>query len=58
MSGMIDLNLNPDAKTLRQFGFIALGGFGLLAALAYTESFIFSFGLGGSRLTVACETLK
>ena len=53
MSKMVELNLNPDAATLRQFGFIALGGFGLLAGLAYTQSLIFSFGLGDSRIPVA-----
>lgn len=53
MSSMVQLNLDPDADTLRQFGFIALGGFGLLAVLAYTESLLFAFGLGESRTTVA-----
>ena len=32
---LIRLNLNPTAKELRQFGFIALGAFGLLGALLY-----------------------
>ena len=53
MSKLVELNLNPDDKTLRQFGFIALVGFGLLAACAYYERWIFGFGLGGARLPVA-----
>ena len=36
-SKLLDLNLNPDERTLKQFGFIALGGFGL--ELADLESF-------------------
>jgi hypothetical protein len=52
MAKLVDLNLNPEPRTLRQFGFIALVAFGLLAAAAYTESFLFSFGLGSARLAV------
>ncbi len=50
MSKLVEINFNPDAKTLRQFGWIALVGFGILAALAYYEKLIFSFGLGGARM--------
>jgi hypothetical protein len=32
---LIRLNLNPTTKELRQFGFIALGAFGLLGTLLY-----------------------
>lgn len=53
MAGLIELDLDPDVRTLRSFGFIALGGFGLLAGAAYTESLIFSFGLGELRSIVA-----
>lgn len=53
MSKMIELNLRPDAKTLRQFGFIALVGFGFLAAIAWYEVLIFAFGLGDARPIVA-----
>jgi len=50
MAQMIDLNLDPDERTLRQFGFIALSGFGLIAALAWFELLIFAGGwLGGAR---------
>jgi hypothetical protein len=53
MAGLIELDFNPDQDTLRKFGYIALGGFGLLAAAAYTETLIFSFGLGAARIPVA-----
>ena len=52
MSKLVEINFNPDTKTLRQFGVIAFVGFGILAALAYYEKLIFAFGLGESRLTV------
>lgn len=47
------LNLNPDRKTLRQFGWIGLLGFALLARLAWRERAIFAFGLGILRLPLA-----
>ncbi len=53
MSKMIDINLRPDVKTLRQFGFIALVGFAFLAAIAWYEVLIFAFGLGEARPLVA-----
>ncbi len=49
----IELNLRPDDRTLRQFGWIALAGFGLLAGLAWHEWAVFSFGLGSWREGVA-----
>jgi len=52
MSKLVEINFNPDTKTLRQFGVIAFIGFGILAALAYYERLIFSFGLGDARMTV------
>jgi len=52
-SKMLQLNLSPDERTLKQFGFIALGAFGLLAASAFYETWMFSFGLGASRTLVA-----
>ena len=45
MSKMIELNLSPDEKTLRHFGWIALGGFAFVAAIAHFEVLIFAFGL-------------
>ncbi len=53
MAGLIDIDLNPDERTLRHFGFIALVGFGGIALLAWGEWLIFSFGLGGARPWVA-----
>lgn len=50
MSKLVEINVNPDRKTLRQFGVIAFVGFGILAALAYYEKLIFSFGLGDARM--------
>jgi hypothetical protein len=50
---MIDINLEPDIRTLRQFGFIALAGFALLAVVAWYEALVFSFGLGAARPYVA-----
>lgn len=52
MSKMVELNFRPDEHMLRQFGFIALVGFGLLAAMAYFERMLFAFGLGDVRMTV------
>jgi len=49
VSKMVEIDFDPDARTLRQFGWIALAGFGLVAALAWTESLVFSFGLGAAR---------
>jgi hypothetical protein len=57
MAGLVELDFNPDPDTLRKFGYIALGGFGLLAAAAYTEVLIFSFGLGAARVPVAASLL-
>ena len=42
MAQMVELNLRPDARTLRQFGWIALGGFGLLAVLASQGWMVFA----------------
>ncbi len=53
MAKMIEIDFSPDERTLRQFGWIALGGFGLLAALAYFEQLMFAFGLGEARVPVA-----
>lgn len=52
MSKLVEINFNPDTKTLRQFGVIAFVGFGVLAALAYYEKLVFSFGLGEARVPV------
>jgi len=52
MSKLVEINFNPDTKTLRHFGVIAFVGFGVLGALAYYEKLIFSFGLGEARMPV------
>lgn len=49
----VELNLRPDAATLRRFGFIAFVGFGALAVCARLEVLAFAHGLGGARDTVA-----
>lgn len=49
MARMIEMNLKPDAKTLRQFGFIAVGGFGFVAAIAHFDLLIFAAGLGAAK---------
>jgi hypothetical protein len=53
MAGMIDLNLRPDARTLRQFGWIALVGFGLVALLAWRGWLVFAALPEGARDEVA-----
>ena len=53
MSKLIEIDLKPNEETLRQFGWIALAGFGLLGGLAWLEWLIFSFGLGAARIPVA-----
>ena len=53
MSKLVEIDLRPDAKTLRQFGFIAFFGFGFLAVLAWFEWLVFSFGLGSAKPLVA-----
>jgi len=53
MSKMVEINWQPDPGTLRQFGWIALAGFGLVALLAWNEWLVFSFGLGEARPVVA-----
>ena len=53
MSKLVEINLRPDDRTLRQFGWIALGGFALLALCAANEWLVFRHGLGAARLPVA-----
>jgi len=50
MTKLVEINFNPDRRTLRQFGVIAFLGFGVLAALAYYERLVFAFGLGDARV--------
>ena len=53
MSRMIEIDWRPDEPTLRRFGFVALAGFGFLAAMAWQEWLVFAFGLGRARPLVA-----
>jgi hypothetical protein len=53
MSKMIEIDWRPDARTLRQFGWIAVVGFSFLAVIAWLEVFVFAFGLGEARPWVA-----
>jgi len=53
MSQMVTIDFNPDRKTLRSFGWIAVVGFGLVAMLAWNEWLLFAFGLGAARPWVA-----
>lgn len=54
---LAELNLNPDRRLLRQFGFFALAGFGLLAAGAWFEVLLFASGLGAAREATALGLL-
>jgi Saxitoxin biosynthesis operon protein SxtJ len=53
MSRMIEIDLRPDTRTLRQFGVIACFGFSFLAVIAWFEALLFAAGLGEARSTVA-----
>jgi len=57
MAKMIEIDFHPDEKTLRQFGWIALLGFGGLAALAWFEKLVFAGGLGDARTPLAAGLL-
>jgi hypothetical protein len=53
MSRLIELNTDPDERTLRRFGAIALAVFGGLAICAWRQSWPFSSDLGAARVPVA-----
>lgn len=57
MSKLVEINFRPDERILRQFGWIALGGFGLLALCAWNEWLVFRHGLGAAREPVAFALL-
>jgi hypothetical protein len=57
MSKLVEINFRPDERILRQFGWIALGGFGLLALCARNEWLVFRHGLGAAREPVAFALL-
>ena len=43
---MLEINLRPDKRTLKTFGFIALAGFGLLAGIIYWRNGLFGLDFG------------
>jgi hypothetical protein len=53
MSKLVEINWRPDDRVLRQFGWIALIGFGFVAVIAWFEVLIFAAGLGPARPYVA-----
>ncbi len=53
MAGPLELNLNPDARTLRQFGWIALGAFALLGGLVAWRGGLLGLDFGDAAWTVA-----
>jgi len=53
MAKMIEIDFDPNERTLRQFGWIALAGFGFIAVIAWFEWLVFAFGLGAARPWVA-----
>ena len=57
MSRMLELDLKPEPRTLRQFGWLVLAFFSGLALLAWREALLFSFGLGAAREPVALALL-
>jgi hypothetical protein len=53
MASLLEVDTNPDQRTLRRFGVLALCVFGALAVCAWHESWLFSSGLGAARVPVA-----
>ncbi len=50
---LVQLDFRPDSKQLRQFGFIALGAFGLLGAWVSWKGTLFGIGLGDVARPIA-----
>ena len=50
---MIELDFNPDARTLRQFGWIALVAFPLVGGICYWHGGLFGFDFGQAARTVS-----
>ena len=57
MAKMVEINFRPDERTLRQFGWIALGGFGLLALCAWNHWLVFRHLSDAAREPVAFALL-
>ena len=50
---LVHLNLSPDAKQLRQFGYIALGAFAVIGGVILWRGGLFGFELGSAVRPVA-----
>jgi saxitoxin biosynthesis operon SxtJ-like protein len=50
---LLDVNLNPDARTLRRFGFVALAVFGALGGVVLWRHSLFGIDLAGSSAGIA-----
>lgn len=50
---LLELNLHPDRRTLRQFGFIAFALFGLLGAMIFWKGHFLGFDLGAAARPTA-----
>ena len=50
---MIDINLRPDQKVLKQFGLIAVAGFALLGGLVFWRNGLFGLDFGATARPVA-----
>ena len=50
---LVQLNLKPDAKQLRQFGFIALGAFAVIGAVVLWRGGLFGLSFGEATQPVA-----
>ena len=50
---LVDLDLRPDDRKLKQFGLIALVAFGLLGGLVLWKGGLFGFDFGGATTPVA-----
>ena len=50
---LISLNRNPSVRQLKQFGFVALGVFGVIGALLWWRGSLFGMSLGDDAYTIA-----
>ncbi len=50
---LISLNRNPNVRQLKQFGFVALGVFGVIGAFLWWRGSLFGMSLGDDAYTIA-----